>query len=106
MKIIYKKLVRDNIPDICISNHQVPKHRVLSDDEYKAALLKKLKEETREYIRSNDVEELADIVEVIEALAVNQGSNLDAVLKIKEAKAGKNGKFEKKYFLESVKKTY
>ncbi len=106
MKIIYKKLVRDNIPDICISNNQVPKYRVLSDDAYKAALLKKLKEETREYIRSNDMEELADILEVVEALAVNQGSSLDEVLKIKEAKVNKNGKFEKKYFLKSVKKTY
>lgn len=106
MKIIYKKLVRDNIPDICNSNNQVPNYRVLSDDEYKTALLKKLKEETREYISSNDIEELADILEVVEALAVNQGSNLDKVLKIKEAKASKNGKFEKKYFLESVKKSY
>ena len=26
---IYKKLVRDNIPDICISNNQIPDYRVL-----------------------------------------------------------------------------
>lgn len=29
MKVIYKKLVRDNIPDICIANKQKPKYRVL-----------------------------------------------------------------------------
>lgn len=104
MKIIYRKLVRDNIPDICESNHQAPKYRALDDNEYKSALKRKLKEETREYIRSDNIEELADILEVVEAIAISQGSSFDNVLKIKESKANKNGRFEKKYFLESVSK--
>lgn len=104
MKLIYKKLVRDNIPEICIANNQKPKYRVLNDNEYKIALNKKLKEETKEYIRSNDIEELADILEVVDAIAIAQGSTLDDVLKIKETKAKKNGRFEKKYYLESVRK--
>lgn len=104
MKIIYRKLVRDNIPDICIANNQIPKYKVLDNNRYKLALKKKLKEETKEYIRSDNLEELADILEVVEAIAVLQGITLDEVLKIKELKAIKNGKFEKKYFLESVKK--
>lgn len=104
MKIIYRKLVRDNIPDICTSNNQTPKYKVLDDNKYKSALKKKLKEETREYIRSEKIEELADILEVVEAIANMQGSSFDDVLKIKESKASKNGKFKKKYFLESVKK--
>lgn len=104
MKILYRKLVRDNIPNICIENNQKPKYRVLNDNEYKIALSKKLKEETKEYIRSGDTEELADILEVVEAIAVAQGSTFEDVLKIKETKANKNGKFEKKYFLDSVRK--
>lgn len=101
---IYNKLVRDNIPNICISNNQTPKYRVLDDSEYQAALCKKLKEETKEYLISKDKEELADILEVVEALAKFQGASLEELLKIKERKAEKNGKFEKKYFLESVRK--
>lgn len=104
MNIIYKKLVRDNIPDICIANGQTPKYRILSDKEYKAHLKAKLKEETKEYLQSSDLEELADILEVVEALADASGSSFDELMNIKKAKAAKNGKFEKKYFLESVKK--
>lgn len=37
MKIVYKKLVRDNIPDICLANNQTPKYRVLDEKEYKSA---------------------------------------------------------------------
>lgn len=102
MKIVYRKLVRDNIPDICIANNQKPKYRVLEADEYKKAFNGKLKEETNEYLRDNDIEELADILEVVEALAVNQGSSLDEVIMIKKAKADKYGSFKKRYFLESV----
>ena len=104
MKIVYKKLVRDNIPDICLANNQNPKYRALNDKDYKSALKKKLKEETKEYIRSDNLEELADILEVVDAIAVSQGSTFEDVLKIKETKANKNGRFEKKYYLESVSK--
>lgn len=99
---IYNKLVRDNIPNICRQNNQVSKYRVLGDNEYKTELKKKLKEEVKEYLISEEIEELADILEVVEALANSQGSNLPEILKIKEEKANKNGKFEKKYFLKSV----
>lgn len=99
---IYNKLVRDNIPNICEKNNQTPKYHVLDDNSYKAELRKKLKEETNEYLKSGELEELADILEVVEALANSQGSNLAEVLKIKEEKANKNGKFVKKYFLASV----
>ncbi len=104
MIIPYNKLVRDNIPDICIKNNQTPKYRVLNHAEYKKELCKKLKEETREYLASGETEELADILEVVEALAATQGVSFDELIKIKDEKAKKNGKFEKRYFLERVKK--
>lgn len=104
MIVPYRKLVRDNIPDICINANQVPKYRVLDDKNYEKALCKKLKEETREFLLSKDKTELADILEVVEALASTQGISFDELLEIKQAKADKNGKFEKKYFLVSVKK--
>ena len=96
------KLVRDNIPAICKENGQTPETRILDNIEYTSELRKKLKEEVDEYLSSTELEELADIVEVIEALAENQGSSLEAVLDIKQAKRCKNGAFQKKIFMISV----
>ena len=62
----------------------------------------KLIEEMNEFIESEELMELADILEVVEYLAKAKGSNLDEVLKLKEEKAGQNGAFEKKIFLEYV----
>lgn len=104
MIVPYRKLVRDNIPDICIKNNQIPKYRVLDSAEYKKELCKKLKEETKEYLASGESEELADILEVVETLAAMQGLSFDELIKIKDEKAKKNGKFENRYFLERVKK--
>lgn len=100
---VFNKLVRDNIPDICKNNGQTPKYEVLDDKKYKFELKKKLKEETGEFLFSDNIEELADIVEVVEALANANGSSFDAVMRIKGEKAIKNGKFEKKLYLKSVK---
>ncbi|MCH5316607.1 MAG: nucleoside triphosphate pyrophosphohydrolase [Eubacterium sp.] len=100
---IYNKLVRDNIPEIIKSKGETPYVSVLTDARYNAELRRKLKEEVREYLMSEEIEELADIIEVIEALANHKGSSLEQVLEIKEKKAKKNGKFEKKLFLKKVK---
>jgi len=40
----YKKLVRDNIPDIIKNNGEIPITRILSNEEYKCELEKKLLE--------------------------------------------------------------
>lgn len=99
---IYKKLVRDNIPAICAKNGQTAKTRVLGEDEYRCALNEKLLEEVNEYLADEDVKELADILEVVDAIAVSKGSSFDDILKIKQKKADKNGKFDKKLFLIEV----
>ena len=72
MERIYNKLVRDNIPDIITSNKETPVTRILNEDEYKKALEEKLVEEQEEVLSSSGserCEELADMVEVIRALA-------------------------------------
>lgn len=99
---IYNKLVRDNIPKIISENGQSAHISILDDEQYGDGLRRKLTEETQEYLESESVEELADIIEVIEALAVFKGSSLEEVMKIKREKADKNGKFEKRIFLEKV----
>ena len=104
MIIPHNKLVRDNIPQIIENNGQSAKMVILDDEKYTDALKKKLKEETREYLQSKELMELADILEVVEALAKNQGSSFDEVFELKKHKQEKNGAFDKKLFLISVKK--
>ena len=65
----YIKLVRDNIPDVIIASGQTPITRVLSDKEYIDELFKKLGEEYEEFLEARNLEELADMLEVIYALA-------------------------------------
>ncbi len=99
---VYQKLVRDRIPEICTKNGQKANISVLDEVSYQQALRKKLVEEVNEYLQSGETEELADIAEVIDALAKSAGSSFQTVLSIKEVKAAKNGKFEKRLFLDSV----
>ena len=65
----YNKLVRDRIPEIIKANGQTACFSVLDKTQLQAALKKKLCEEVGEYLDSADLEELADILEVIDALA-------------------------------------
>jgi predicted house-cleaning noncanonical NTP pyrophosphatase (MazG superfamily) len=63
------KLVRDGIPDLIKEKGGSPKVRVLhKDKDYFEALNTKLREELKEYEEKYDLEELADIIEVVEAL--------------------------------------
>ena len=102
MKKAVNKLVRDNIPSICKENGQIPAIKILDDEEYTLSLQKKLNEEVREYLDSNEIEELADIIEVIEALAESQGASLEEVMNIKQLKRNTNGGFKNRIFLISV----
>ena len=102
MKKQINKLVRDNIPQICEDNGRIPETKILDDENYVSALKAKLCEEVKEYLSDNTMEELADIIEVIEALAENQGSSLNEIMKIKQQKQKQNGAFRKKIFLISV----
>ena len=102
MKKQINKLVRDNIPNICKNNMQTPIIRILDDKEYTTELKRKLKEEVSEYFQTCEIEELADIVEVIEALAKIHDSSFEEVLEIKRKKQHKNGAFNDKIYLISV----
>lgn len=102
---MYKKLVRDKIPNIIESNGQKPITRLLSDDEYKIELEKKLFEEYQEVIQvsgSNRIEELADMLEVMIYLAKLENKTLEDVIEHGNQKRIKRGGFEKKIYLEDV----
>ena len=64
----FDKLVRDKIPEIIESTGKKAIYRILSEEEYKEYLEKKLDEEVAEFHGSKSIEELADILEVVYAL--------------------------------------
>lgn len=105
MERIYNKLVRDKIPNIIKEKKETPVVKILDDYEYKEALEKKLYEEYQEVIEASGedrVEELADMLEIIKALAKLENKTLDDVIEIANKKVDKRGAFEEKIFLEKV----
>jgi len=100
--IKYNKLVRDRIPEIIESTGKHCTHNTLSDDEYLKMLDEKLTEELQEYQESKSMEELADLLEVMMAVAVARGSSIKDIDRIRIAKAEKRGAFTQKILLTEV----
>ncbi|MBQ6323634.1 MAG: nucleoside triphosphate pyrophosphohydrolase [Bacilli bacterium] len=102
----YNKLVRDKIPDIIKSNGEEPITRVLSEEEYKIELEKKLQEELNETLQvtgDDRIEELADMLEVMTSLAELEGKTLDDVIITRNEKKEARGGFQKRLYLKGVK---
>ena len=99
---VYNKLVRDKIPDIIKSNGETANCRVLNNDEYLKELNTKIKEEVFEYLESGQIEELADIEEVIRAILDAKMVSYEHFEKIRLNKVQKRGAFKNKIFLETT----
>lgn len=95
----YNKLVRDSIPEIIAAQGEKPIIRVMDDKEYIISLEKKLDEEVAEYHESKEIEELADVMEVIYALCEAKGHSVDELIKVYEKKHIERGGFSKRIFL-------
>lgn len=95
----YNKLVRDKIPEIIAAQGEKPIIRVMDDKEYITSLEKKLDEEVAEYHENKEIEELADILEVIYALCETQGHSVDELMRVYEKKHIERGGFSKRIFL-------
>ena len=108
MKNKYNKLVRDKIPDIIKANGEIPIYHTLNDNEYWLALLKKDTEELEEVKNATSkdevLKELGDKLELIRAMAEYLGFTLDDIIKQANKKKETNGEFQKRLFLETVKK--
>ncbi len=98
----YHKLVRDRIPEIIEASGKSCSTETLSDEEYLRMLDVKLDEELEEYHRDQNLEELADLLEVIYAAALARGYTLDDLERVRAEKAEKRGKFDKKILLKEV----
>ena len=103
MNIIkYHKLVRDRIPEIIESTGKKCICTELSDDAYIAMLDAKLNEELAEYQESKSLEELADLLEVMQATVLARGYTLEELERVRAQKAAKRGGFTKRLLLEEV----
>ena len=99
----YNKLVRDRIPEIIRSNGNTPRYRVIeSDAEYLQALLKKDIEESAELRDNPSLEELADKLEILNAIGKALGYNPHEIELARAKKAKENGGFDARIFLEST----
>jgi predicted house-cleaning noncanonical NTP pyrophosphatase (MazG superfamily) len=99
---VYNKLVRDRIPEIIRADGKEPKTRILNNQEYLGELIKKLGEEYKEFKADNNIEELADLQEVILALADALNITYQDLAKAVSDKALKRGAFKQRIYLESV----
>lgn len=106
MEQIFNKLVRDEIPNIIKNNGDEPVIRILSEEEYRMELYKKLEEEKNEVINSKSkqelIEELVDIYEVLNAILIANDISTNEVEIIRKQKLIKRGGFAKKIFLEKT----
>ncbi|MEG3841600.1 nucleoside triphosphate pyrophosphohydrolase [Microcoleus sp. herbarium14] len=98
----YNKLVRDRIPEIIRKSGSECEFVILSDAEYRQALLQKLIEEAGEAAVADEEElvaELADLYEVIDAVMVSFGISGDRILNAQAKRRETRGGFAQKIML-------
>lgn len=98
----YNKLVRDRIPEIIEASGKSCVTEILPDEAYLRMLDTKLDEELAEYHADQNIEELADLMEVIRACAVARGYTIEQLEQVRAEKTAKRGGFEKKILLKEV----
>ena len=101
-EIIYEKLVRNKIPEIIEKSGKQCEIEILSDEKYLEMIDKKLDEELMEYHKDKNIEELADLLEVVYAATKARGYSIEDLEKVRSEKAEKRGGFDKKILLKKV----
>ena len=101
-KIVYNKLVRDKIPEIIEKDGKSCTTEILSDKDYLKMIDAKLDEELAEYHKDQNIEELADLLEVTYAAAEARGYSIEELETVRAKKAEKRGGFKEKILLKEV----
>ena len=100
MKKEYNKLVRDKILKILKKLGIGHSHHIaIDDDEYLKKLYEKLDEEIQEFKDEPTVAELADIMEVVEAIGKFHHISLKDIMAIKKVKKNTRGSFDNRIIL-------
>ena len=98
----YKKLVRDRIPEIIEIDGKKPITHILDEATYLSELDRKLNEECAEYQESKTLEELADMLEVMYAIAEARGYSVAELEAVRKEKAAERGGFRDRIYLDGV----
>lgn len=97
--VFYNKAVRDKIPEIITKSGKTCNIKKLDNDEFLLKLEKKLFEEIQEYQQDCNIEELADVLEVIYRIAELKGISKEQFEQIRATKIQNHGMFTKNLFL-------
>ena len=85
---------------------RAPRVRILPAEEYRSALHDKLHEEVAELLATADghgvVDEAVDVLEVVAAIAAEQGATLDSNVDVARRKRAQRGGFKMQLWLEGV----
>jgi len=96
------KLVRDLIPQILSGFGKRCCTETLSDENFLSMVDLKLDEEVAEYHESGNLEELADILEVVYAAAAARGYTAQELDALRERKKKERGAFDKRVLLKTI----
>lgn len=99
----YDKLVRDRIPEIIKADGKECIVEVVDNKKKYELLERKLEEEVNEFLEDKNLEELADVMEVLFGLADSLGYSEDELLAKREAKKNERGGFKEGIVLKEVK---
>ena len=99
ISIEYNKLVRDKIPEIIEKAGKQAIVEKVGESQLIRLLNKKLEEELTEYLESGNVEELADLVEVVYGILDHKGVSIEEFEKIRREKMRKEELLEKVLYL-------
>ena len=101
MAKFYNKLVRDNIPNIIAKDgNKICVIERLTDEEVMKYLYDKLLEEANEVVQDRNIEELADVLEVVFAIANKYGyTEEEDVLEVMDKKREERGGFNENIIL-------
>ena len=98
----YNKLIRDKIPQVIAAQGKTCETEVLTQEAYLEKLDEKLFEELKEYEESKSLEELADLLEVMEAVVLARGYTWEELIRVRDEKRQARGGFQDRLLLKSV----
>ena len=99
---VYNKLIRDKIPQIIAQSGKQAIIEEVSGKIYLELLNSKLGEELQEYLDSQSIEELADLVEVVYAILDDKNISIQEFEVIRKQKVMERGAFKEKLLLKEV----